>query len=84
MAEKTHVFSYPLIEQIYTLKELDSVKQDLIKSKPTYLFIEKTNPLILDNGKPTFFDTAKNIFSKLKPYYVYQNTVGILDIYKKK
>ncbi|MFA6016660.1 MAG: hypothetical protein WC744_01070 [Patescibacteria group bacterium] len=84
MAEKTHIFPYPLIEQIYTLKELDSVEQDLIKNKPTYLFIERKNPLIIDDGKPTAFDISKNIFSKLKPFYVYKNTVGILDIYKKK
>ncbi|OGK14849.1 hypothetical protein A3H80_04015 [Candidatus Roizmanbacteria bacterium RIFCSPLOWO2_02_FULL_37_19] len=83
MSEKTHIISYPMHEQIYTLSELESMKKYLLHlpEKPEYIFIDTKNPL---STPPTSYNNAKELFETVKPYYSFYKKVGILDVYRLK
>ena len=84
MAEKTNVISYPLLEQIHKVDELNKVKKYLVlmKDKPRHLFIDKVNPDEKKSNLPEPRDVLDEIQNSIAPYYKYKKQVGILDIYE--
>ncbi len=83
MAEKTQLLPVPMMEQFYYQSELEKAKKTLINMdpKPEYIFVDKNYPQF---PTPSSYQGANELFEATKPFYQFDKTAGILEIYKLK